>query len=387
MKTLEQKLKQLLTELDPEATFTLWAHELWRDDVGWSSNDRWKILTEGDLEEALRSARSRWEVFKENYDSKARVFDIERGDYYNHHFSLECGCLPFLDVEVHPRDWSVTVGNLGNVYLGQDYTEAKESFDEYVRQSIDNYGRAGNESVTLWCDNEPYEEFRVTDYFTSEPARAYQKCWAHHPRGGRTIGYATRVRDGIYGKERGILPTKEESLRNEGGHSVPASQVMWIDESAAGVEKPRKLKERVGDFDYCKSKLYFLRTSPTFKAYLAKCDEIRATEGYQRLGLYHKTQLDMMMTQCSPSLATDYSTGIRGWPGNPVRFAYRIERGYALYNGDGKTHTIIEPGTGKILETSADSSPIYKEIHDNNLQGVNVWVGCPFDKSLTGKEY
>jgi hypothetical protein len=45
--------------------------------------------------------------------------------------------------------YEVIVGNIGTVYQGSSVTEAKKLFDEYKQLSIDNYGRAGGESVTL----------------------------------------------------------------------------------------------------------------------------------------------------------------------------------------------------------------------------------------------
>lgn len=54
--------------------------------------------------------------------------------------------------------FQVVVGNLGTVYDGNDEKEACDTYDDYVSQSKNNYGRAGNEDVTLFEDGEPSDE-------------------------------------------------------------------------------------------------------------------------------------------------------------------------------------------------------------------------------------
>lgn len=49
--------------------------------------------------------------------------------------------------------YKVVVGNIGMVYTGDDYRQARDIFDIYVEQSQSNYGRASGEMVTLFdCD-------------------------------------------------------------------------------------------------------------------------------------------------------------------------------------------------------------------------------------------
>jgi len=57
--------------------------------------------------------------------------------------------------------YSVTVGNIGMVWDGDDLEEATETYNEYVEQSQSGTGRAGDEEVTLWRheDGEPIEEY------------------------------------------------------------------------------------------------------------------------------------------------------------------------------------------------------------------------------------
>ena len=63
--------------------------------------------------------------------------------------------------------YEVQVGNIGRVYRGRDEDEAKRIFSEYVTQSRAGTGRAGGESVTLFEDDDPIEEYFLED---EEPA-------------------------------------------------------------------------------------------------------------------------------------------------------------------------------------------------------------------------
>jgi len=92
--TLETAIRELL---DPSQRYNVLAHELQRDGEGWTSSDRFYLARDASAERVLEVARGRWEIFKINYASKARVKDLSDigydGDIY-----LECGCLPFLDI-------------------------------------------------------------------------------------------------------------------------------------------------------------------------------------------------------------------------------------------------------------------------------------------------
>jgi hypothetical protein len=97
-KSLEKRIASLLSDAPSGATFDVAAHELWREpEGGWSSNDRWYIIRNAPLPQALDAIRNRWGVFKANYSPRARVADITdigEGNYY----SLECDHLPFVDI-------------------------------------------------------------------------------------------------------------------------------------------------------------------------------------------------------------------------------------------------------------------------------------------------
>ena len=59
---------------------------------------------------------------------------------------------------IDKKTWyQVIVGNIGEVYDGDNKAEARESYREYYAQSREGYGRAAGESVTLMVDNEPIE--------------------------------------------------------------------------------------------------------------------------------------------------------------------------------------------------------------------------------------
>jgi len=100
MKRLETTVAEFLGGYDPEQTFNVIAHELWRDEGGWSSNDRFRIATKVTRDEVPDIARGRWEVFKVNYAPRARVSDIEDIGYEaKFGVMLEANFLPFLDIE------------------------------------------------------------------------------------------------------------------------------------------------------------------------------------------------------------------------------------------------------------------------------------------------
>ena len=56
-------------------------------------------------------------------------------------------------------NYEVIVGNIGNVYSGNDAKEANDIWYEYSNQSANNYGRAAGEDVILMRDGEPLGEY------------------------------------------------------------------------------------------------------------------------------------------------------------------------------------------------------------------------------------
>lgn len=78
--------------------------------------------------------------------------------------------------------YRVTAGNIGEVYAGDNAAEARATFNEYKAQSLDNYGRAAAEPVTLWENGEPSEDFvpivydcELTDTFSGEANYSWVK--------------------------------------------------------------------------------------------------------------------------------------------------------------------------------------------------------------------
>ena len=55
--------------------------------------------------------------------------------------------------------YEVTVGNIGCVHRGSNKKEARGVFADYKRRSRSGSGRAAGESVTLWEDTEPIDEY------------------------------------------------------------------------------------------------------------------------------------------------------------------------------------------------------------------------------------
>ena len=55
--------------------------------------------------------------------------------------------------------YKVTVGNIGTVVETNNKSDAMKIFNEYVRQSKNLYGRAANEDVVFWQNEEPAKDF------------------------------------------------------------------------------------------------------------------------------------------------------------------------------------------------------------------------------------
>lgn len=97
---LETKIKNILIESGEtnQVRFDVIAHELWGNNRdGFDLNSSCYIATNTDIEGVLESARGRWEVFKCNYLSNARVKDIEDIGF-DRTISLEVNQVPFLEI-------------------------------------------------------------------------------------------------------------------------------------------------------------------------------------------------------------------------------------------------------------------------------------------------
>ncbi len=95
-KTLETKLAEMIPT--SWKTMDITAFELTHDGEGWSVNTPFNIGRSLDREEALQRLRSRWEIFKANYDARARVQDIADTSCEENVCILEAGQIPFADV-------------------------------------------------------------------------------------------------------------------------------------------------------------------------------------------------------------------------------------------------------------------------------------------------
>jgi hypothetical protein len=99
---LENKIRNLISETNAtsEARFDVIAFELWGNSrEGFEANSSWNIATNATLEQVLESARARWEIFKLNYVSNARVCDIQDTGY-DDNLNLEVDCVPFLEIRL-----------------------------------------------------------------------------------------------------------------------------------------------------------------------------------------------------------------------------------------------------------------------------------------------
>ena len=72
--------------------------------------------------------------------------------------------------------YEVIVGNIGTVYSGNSKSEAVNTYNGYVDQSVGGRGRAGGEDVTMMADGEPYREHFGGTSYEENP-----KTGADHP--------------------------------------------------------------------------------------------------------------------------------------------------------------------------------------------------------------
>lgn len=59
--------------------------------------------------------------------------------------------------------YTVTVGNIGEVYSGSSLGLAWQNYNEYVQRSKDGIGKAAGESVTLFAETDGQSEI-VSEY-------------------------------------------------------------------------------------------------------------------------------------------------------------------------------------------------------------------------------
>lgn len=100
--TLEAKIESFLNEAFPnqneDTEFKAVAFELWREaEGGWSVNTPFVLRSAATKEELISAARGRWEAFKANYVSNARVSDLS-DEGYDETIYLEVNGVSFLEI-------------------------------------------------------------------------------------------------------------------------------------------------------------------------------------------------------------------------------------------------------------------------------------------------
>ena len=98
-RTLERFVFDLLENADHSNGFTVTAYELTNDGGGWSVNSPFKLGTGVSLPAVLEMARGRWEVYKVNYDARARVSGLSDISDQDNVWELESAQTPFLRIE------------------------------------------------------------------------------------------------------------------------------------------------------------------------------------------------------------------------------------------------------------------------------------------------
>lgn len=95
--TFENKIDSLLPDWK---SFDVIAHELWKDDGGWTVNDNFRIARGVDREDAIAALKARWEVFKINYHPRACVKDLCDANWSGDEFDslLEVDCIAFATI-------------------------------------------------------------------------------------------------------------------------------------------------------------------------------------------------------------------------------------------------------------------------------------------------
>ena len=128
--------------------------------------------------------------------------------------------------------YSVTVGNIGMVWEGDDLDEATETYNEYVEQSQSGTGRAGNEEVTLWRheDGEPIEE-----HFPEGGDEDYDDNPARH----KHVAFGKEGADKRWGKSKATTSKKKtkknpdrSDVRNGACPSCQANVVVPVGQSS-----------------------------------------------------------------------------------------------------------------------------------------------------------
>ena len=55
--------------------------------------------------------------------------------------------------------YTVIVGNIGTVYIGNSFKESQHAYEYYIKMSEKNMGRCAGESVVWFRDEEVYKEY------------------------------------------------------------------------------------------------------------------------------------------------------------------------------------------------------------------------------------
>ena len=130
--------------------------------------------------------------------------------------------------------YRVTVGNIGQVYEGNNATEARTTFNQYKAQSLANEGRAGAEPVTLWEHGEPIRELAPVVYdmeLTDTYAGEANYSWVKRA----TLVYATEPTD------RALVLAAKRALGLTG---IKCTRDDWSDTGATIQLDPRGLCQR-----------------------------------------------------------------------------------------------------------------------------------------------
>lgn len=131
----------------------------------WDKTD-WKKIPHEELKkigyELFKHADGEWRVNVIGGKDTTAYYSDDKADAVNTAKS-EAARASKKNIKEETCKYQVLVGNIGITYDGDSKKEAMKIYDEYVKQSKTNKGRAGGEDVIVMCDDEPIKEYIPLD--------------------------------------------------------------------------------------------------------------------------------------------------------------------------------------------------------------------------------
>ena len=120
-------------------------------------------------------------------------------------------------------DYDVVVGNIGTVYSGTSQSAAMGKYDEFVRQSKTNSGRAGGEDVILFKNGQIVKEYEG-NLNAEDVAPIPVKATKDRVLGKGAMGLVYEGRDPNLDRRVAIKTIKVENLSDDEAAECPNSR-------------------------------------------------------------------------------------------------------------------------------------------------------------------